>query len=233
MKAAFALARSATKLAPLRPSDPTIGMAKGTPASGNVPAFATATSTFLTGSGVAATALLVAPEEAAAAELADELPALEEAAADALPDVAAAADEVLEELELPLEAPDDPLEAAAPGLTAATELPVELEELAPEGVEVFDFFNVLDELALEPPPEALAALFSLTATTEEVVDELVDAADATAVESKTTASEIRILFIEFLKIIFRLRSTKRILFILITYILGRFISTRLQLFYKV
>lgn len=198
MKAAFALARSATRLAPLKPSDPRIPATAGTPASGSEDALATTTfSTFLAGAGVTATALLTAAE-AAAAELAEEFPALEAALADDLPATAAAADEdELEEPLDPVEEAEDPLpDAADPLDTAAAAEPVdELDDDEFVGVVVETGFVGFDALALELPPDALAADCFETTATDELVDELLDEADAIPAHSMTTTRDKNILFI--------------------------------------
>ena len=171
MNALLVLARSAARLAPLRPSDPRRGMARGTPAFGSEVALTPLLS------GALATEATFVPAEAAAAALAAPFPALEDAEALPFPATAAAdEDEPDEELPDPLEELPDPEAAALPPVeaAAAAALEDELEELELVGVVVEDGVPELDEpdplapAPAAPPSDATAA----TADEDELEDEL-------------------------------------------------------------
>lgn len=188
MNAAFALARSAARLAPLTVNDPRIGAAKGTPASGNDVAsavFFTFSGVFTTGGTVVAVALALAAEAAAAAEAAED--ALEELPVELLDPL----DELPDE-DAPLEAP---LEAATAAAAAELEELLELEELV--GVLVEDSVPALEDV--EPLAPALTALpadaAAAAAAEEELEDELLEAAEANPAESKTANNDNNTLFI--------------------------------------
>ena len=169
INAAFALARSAAKLAPLIPSEPTSGIASGTPALGSDVALAPLLSDVL------AEEVAVFPEAVAAA-LAEPLPALEDAEALPFPAAAAADEDELEELPDPLEELPDPDAAAPPPVeaTAAAADEDELEELELVGVVVEDGVPELDDpdplapAPAAPPSDATAA----AADEDELEDEL-------------------------------------------------------------